>query len=50
MNAEWCHYFIAPIYARNARGLGRDFYAPDLDTAFALARAQWPGAISWSVR
>lgn len=43
----WRTYKIRALYKRNARTLHKEFYAPDLDTAFALARAEWPGAISW---
>lgn len=38
----WRNYKI-----RADRGMADIFYAPDLDTAFRLARAQWPGAKQW---
>lgn len=38
----WRTYWI-----RADRGMADGFYAPDLGTAFRLARAQWPGAASW---
>lgn len=39
----WRTYWI-----RADKGVADSFYAPDLETAFRLARAQWPGASSWA--
>lgn len=39
----WRTYWI-----RADKGMADGFYAPDLETAFRLARAQWPGASSWA--
>lgn len=44
----WRYFNIRPQYKVGAhRELSRSFYAPDLETAFMLARATWPGAIGW---
>jgi len=37
----WRNYKI-----RSGRSI-ETFYAPDIQTAFALARAKWPGATAW---
>ena len=40
---SWRHYVIsAPGFC------SEEFYAPDLDTAFSLARTRWPASTSWS--
>lgn len=35
-------------YKIGALGHVEIFYAPDLETAFVLARAQWPSAKQWT--
>lgn len=43
----WRTYFIRPVNARGGVEMSKEFYAPNLDTAFALARIEWPCASSW---
>lgn len=47
MNADWRTFHIRAMYRDESRTWSETFYAPDLDTAFALARARWPSAVAW---
>jgi len=42
----WHHYKVGP----EGRGQAESelFHAPDVDTAFALARGRWPGSVGWT--
>ena len=44
---EWMEYKIAPSYGRKLAADFDWFCAPDLEMAFANARAKWPNAKSW---
>lgn len=53
----WPTFVIGPMVQPSTRrrwmpaiytGECGDFNAPDLDTAFELARARWPSAIAWT--
>ncbi len=43
----WIERWMAPLYGV-ARGGAERILAPDLDGAFRLARAMWPGADGWT--
>lgn len=47
MTATWRKYWILPLWSNYRTEAARDFYAPDLDAAFSLARAYWPSAKAW---
>lgn len=54
MRDEWRTWKIQPMFAdRHGRthlgnvGPVRSYYAPNLDTAFMLARVDFPVAIAW---
>jgi hypothetical protein len=40
----WRYYFMAAGYESGIVADAHVFYAPDLDTAFRLARSRWPGS------
>ena len=44
---EWYEYKIAPSYGRKMSMDHDWFHAPDLEAAFAIARAKWPNAKAW---
>lgn len=53
MKAEWIERWFVPMYGDTKRspggveGIPERIYAPDLDTAFSLARRTWPTACGW---
>lgn len=42
----WRHWTVRPHYGAR-RDTAREFYAPTLMDAFALARSEWPSATTW---
>lgn len=48
MEHTWRYYLISPGKSVS-RSCAEEFYAPDMITAFVLARTQWPSAEAWTL-
>lgn len=47
MTADWRYFKIRALNELGPYASAKEFYAPDLKSAFVLARVEWPRADGW---